>query len=47
MTLTRRGLLKSAGGVGEIFFDDVRVPGSCLLGGKDTLDERLARARSA
>ena len=30
----------------DIFLDGVRVPGSCLLGGKDVLDERLARARS-
>ncbi len=30
---------------GEVILDDVRVPGSCLLGGKDKLDERLARAR--
>ena len=30
----------------DVFLDDVRVPGSCLLGGKDALDERLARARS-
>jgi acyl-CoA dehydrogenase len=29
----------------DVFLDDVRVPGSCLLGGKDALDERLARAR--
>jgi acyl-CoA dehydrogenase len=29
----------------EVVFDDVRVPGSMLLGGKDKLDERLARAR--
>jgi len=29
----------------DIFFDDVRVPGSCLLGGKEQLDARLARAR--
>ncbi|MFC9090495.1 acyl-CoA dehydrogenase family protein [Nocardiopsis dassonvillei] len=29
----------------EVVLDDVRVPGSCLLGGKDKLDERLARAR--
>ncbi len=29
-----------------MFLDDVVVPGSCLLGGKDKLDERLARARS-
>lgn len=30
----------------DIFLDDVRVPGRCLLGGKEALDERLARARS-
>jgi acyl-CoA dehydrogenase len=30
---------------GEIILDDVRVPGRCLLGGKDKLDEKLARAR--
>src|SRR3954470_118690 len=29
----------------EVILDDVRVPGHCLLGGKDRLDERLARAR--
>jgi alkylation response protein AidB-like acyl-CoA dehydrogenase len=29
----------------EVVLDNVRVPGSCLLGGKDKLDERLARAR--
>jgi acyl-CoA dehydrogenase len=29
----------------DVFLDDVRVPGACLLGGKDKLDERLARAR--
>jgi len=29
----------------DVFFDDCRIPGSCLLGGKDKLDERLARAR--
>ena len=29
----------------DVFLDDVRVPGSCLLGGKEKLDERLARAR--
>ncbi|MET9108116.1 acyl-CoA dehydrogenase family protein [Streptomyces zhihengii] len=29
----------------EVFLDDVRVPGSCLLGGKEKLDARLARAR--
>jgi alkylation response protein AidB-like acyl-CoA dehydrogenase len=30
----------------DIFLDDVRVPGRCLLGGKDALDRRLDRARS-
>src|SRR5690606_25263597 len=29
----------------EVVLDDVRVPGSCLLGGKEKLDERMARAR--
>ncbi len=29
----------------EVVLDDVRVPGRCLVGGKDRLDERLARAR--
>jgi acyl-CoA dehydrogenase len=29
----------------DVFLDDVRVPGRCLLGGKEKLDERLARAR--
>ncbi|MEU2973552.1 acyl-CoA dehydrogenase family protein [Nocardiopsis alba] len=29
----------------EVVLDDVRIPGSCLLGGKEKLDERLARAR--
>ncbi|WNV91307.1 acyl-CoA dehydrogenase family protein [Umezawaea sp. Da 62-37] len=29
----------------DVFLDDVRVPGRCLLGGKDKLDARLARAR--
>jgi acyl-CoA dehydrogenase len=29
----------------DVFLDDVRVPGSCLLGGKEKLDRRLARAR--
>ncbi len=31
----------------EVVLDDVRVPGSCLLGGKDKLEEKLARAREA
>ncbi len=30
---------------GEVVFDDVRVPGRCLLGGKEKLDAKLARAR--
>jgi acyl-CoA dehydrogenase len=29
----------------EVFLDDVKVPGKCLLGGKEKLDARLARAR--
>ncbi|GAA2140771.1 acyl-CoA dehydrogenase family protein [Kitasatospora kazusensis] len=29
----------------EVVLDGVRLPGSCLLGGKPKLDERLARAR--
>ena len=28
-----------------MLLDDCRIPGSCLLGGKEKLDERLARAR--
>jgi len=31
----------------EVVLDDVRIPGSHLLGGKDKLDEKLARAREA
>jgi alkylation response protein AidB-like acyl-CoA dehydrogenase len=31
----------------EVVLDDVRVPGRCLLGGKDKLDARLAKAREA
>ena len=27
----------------EVVLDDVRVPGRCLVGGKDRLDARLAR----
>jgi acyl-CoA dehydrogenase len=30
----------------DVFLDEVRVPGRCLLGGKEKLDARLARARS-
>src|SRR5579863_9028865 len=29
----------------EVVLEDCRVPGRCLLGGKEKLDERLARAR--
>jgi acyl-CoA dehydrogenase len=29
----------------DVFLDDCRVPGRCLLGGKEKLDERLAKAR--
>src|SRR5256885_13452900 len=29
----------------DVHLDDCRLPGSCLLGGKEKLDERLARAR--
>ncbi|MEV5683291.1 MULTISPECIES: acyl-CoA dehydrogenase family protein [unclassified Streptomyces] len=29
----------------EVVLEDARVPGHCLLGGKEKLDERLARAR--
>jgi alkylation response protein AidB-like acyl-CoA dehydrogenase len=31
----------------DVFLDDVRVPGRCLLGGRDALTERLARARES
>ncbi|ACU40770.1 acyl-CoA dehydrogenase family protein [Actinosynnema pretiosum subsp. pretiosum] len=29
----------------DVFLDDVRVPGRCLLGGRERLEARLARAR--
>jgi alkylation response protein AidB-like acyl-CoA dehydrogenase len=29
----------------EVVLDEVRIPGSCLLGGKEKLDSKLARAR--
>jgi acyl-CoA dehydrogenase len=29
----------------DVFLDDCRIPGSCLLGGREKLDERLARTR--
>ncbi len=31
----------------EVVLDDVRVPGRCLLGGKEKLDAKLARARES
>ena len=31
----------------EVVLEDVRVPGACLLGGKEKLDEKLAKAREA
>ena len=31
----------------EVVLTDCRIPGSCLLGGKDKLDEKIARAREA
>jgi alkylation response protein AidB-like acyl-CoA dehydrogenase len=31
----------------EVVLEDCRVPGACLLGGKDKLDEKIARAREA
>src|SRR5690606_35784992 len=31
----------------EVVLDGVRIPGRCLLGGKEKLDARLARAREA
>ena len=31
----------------EVVLEDVIVPGTCLLGGKDRFDERVARAREA
>ncbi|MEV0838809.1 acyl-CoA dehydrogenase family protein [Actinocatenispora sera] len=31
----------------DVFFDDVRVPGRCVLGGREKLDARLARVREA
>jgi acyl-CoA dehydrogenase len=30
----------------EVVLEDVKVPGSCLLGGKERLDEKLAKARN-
>ena len=41
--LAKHGLRASH--TADVFLDDVRVPGANLLGGKEKLDERLARAR--
>ncbi|MCP2174914.1 acyl-CoA dehydrogenase family protein [Williamsia maris] len=41
--LRKHGL--RASNTADIFFDDVRVPGSALLGGKEKLDEKIARAK--
>lgn len=30
----------------DVFLDEVRLPGRCLLGGRDKLEDRLAKARS-
>src|SRR5205085_3455339 len=30
----------------DLFLDDCRIPGACLLGGKERLDDRLARSRA-
>jgi alkylation response protein AidB-like acyl-CoA dehydrogenase len=40
---TKHGI--KASHTSEVVLDDVRVPGSCLLGGKEKLDAQLARAR--
>lgn len=42
-TIKKLGLRASH--TADLFLDDVRVPGHCLLGGKEKLDARLARAR--
>ncbi len=31
----------------EVVLEDVRIPGSCLLGGKEKLDEKIAKAHEA
>jgi acyl-CoA dehydrogenase len=41
--VTKHGLRASH--TADVFLDDCRVPGDCLLGGKEKLDERLARVR--
>jgi acyl-CoA dehydrogenase len=48
--LTSPGKLKKLGlrasHTADVFLDDVRVPGRCLLGGREALRERFDRARS-
>jgi acyl-CoA dehydrogenase len=48
--LTGTGKLRKLGlrasHTADVFLDGVRLPGRCLLGGKEALDERLARARA-
>jgi acyl-CoA dehydrogenase len=41
--LTKHGL--RASNTADVFLDDVRIPGANLLGGKERLDEKLARVR--
>ncbi|MEO9220958.1 MAG: acyl-CoA dehydrogenase family protein, partial [Mycobacteriaceae bacterium] len=41
--LKKHGL--RASNTADVFFDDVRIPGANLLGGKEKLDAKLARAR--
>ncbi|MFE2935375.1 acyl-CoA dehydrogenase family protein [Streptomyces sp. NPDC059278] len=43
-TIKKLGLRASH--TADVFLDDVRVPGHCLLGGRERLDARLARARA-
>jgi alkylation response protein AidB-like acyl-CoA dehydrogenase len=48
--LTSPGKLRKLGlrasHTADVFLDDVRLPGSCLLGGREALETRLDRARS-
>jgi acyl-CoA dehydrogenase len=44
-TAKHRKLGLRASHTADVFLDDVRLPGSCLLGGRDALLARLARAR--
>ena len=38
--------IRKASHTAEVVLDNVKVPGRCLLGGKEKLDERLARVRA-